>query len=345
MIKVGILIINPHTLWKKGGGEVQAGKYPQLGNDDKFKIEYFDFRNPDYDIIHYFGHGHQIHGIGKHARDQGIKVIGTPILYPAGKAWAYRAFLKLGQLIPFGTALNLRQELILASDAILANSEPEKEFIAKAYQYPISKIKIIGSGVDASYLEYRPERNHLPRAAQDLKDYLLMVGRVTPLKSQLEVAKLIIGTGENLLMVGQPDSSESDYCNELSELVDSHDELHWIKGVSPDSNELLSVYTHASCHILWSTTEVAALVNMESAALGCPTICRNLPSTMSLMKEHSLYASNERELLDRIKELKSWSEDERKQRIEAARSMIAASHTWERIIEKSKELYQALYES
>ncbi len=341
--KIGILQINPHTLWRKGGGEVHAAKYIEHGNTDKFAIETFNFtKASDYDLIHYFGSAYQMNEIGKYAQAEGIKVVGTPILFPSENNLKYKIFLAFGKKLPFKTTLNLRQELLYNCDAIIANSEPEAHYIADTYRIASNKISVLGTGVSKSFFEYQFKERDLPEEAKKMNPYCLMVGRVTPLKNQLTVAEKLKGTKHNLLIVGQPDPAEESYCEQLDLMVRGHNNLHWIKGSHPDSNDLKALYNQALCHILWSRTEVAALVNMEAMALNCPTLSRDLLTTKSILKEHGNYASAEYELLDEINNIMNWSNDKRKDFVFNAKKHVQENNSWETIVERSLNIYSSL---
>lgn len=341
--KIGILQIHPHTMWKKGGGEIHAAKYIEHGQRDDMQIEYFNFqRANEYDLIHYFGSSYQMNEIGKFAQLNGVKVVGTPILFPSKKVFKYKFFLKVGKLLPFKTSLNFRQELLKDSDFLLANSKPEAEYFEQAYGIKAHNIKVLGTGVSKDYLEYNFSETHLPEEVKTLDKYILMVGRVTPLKNQMKVAKLLSTTEHKLVLVGQADHSHPAYINELQELVNNSKNIFWLKEVKGDSDTIKALYAGAEMHILWSRTEVAALVNMEAAALGTSLICRDLPSTKSIVAEHARFASSEAELVNRINELSSLDKNERAKEIQDAKEFIRSHHTWEHIVDESIKIYRGL---
>ena len=338
--KVGILQINPHTLWRKGGGEVHASKYIEHGNNEQFEVEAFDFTlAAQYDLIHFFGSAYQMNEIGKYAQAEGIKVVGTPILYPSENNLKYKMFLAFGKKLPFKTTLNLRQELLQDCDALITNSEPEANYISNAYGIKTSKLTTLGTGVSQSFFDYGFQENDLPIEVGNMMPYCLMVGRVTPLKNQLIVAESLKNTKHNLLIVGKPDPAENAYCQKLEEIAANCANIHWIKGTRAESNDLKAIYNQALCHILWSSTEVAALVNMEAMALSCPTVSRNLPTTKSILQEHGSFAGSEHELINQIELIENWDNSQRLSFTQAAKKHVQENHTWEKIVQKSMNIY------
>lgn len=341
--KVGILQINPHTLWRKGGGELHAAKYIEHGCTDQFIVEPFDFaRAAEYDLIHYFGSAYQMNEIGKFAQAEGIKMVGTPILYPSGQRLKYKLFLQFGKRLPFPTTLNLRQELLEHTDALIANSQPEADYIADAYSIEQNKITTLGTGVSKNFCDYTFQESDLLKELIHFRPYALMVGRVTPLKNQLAVAKLFVNRKSNLVLLGKADPDEMGYLEELNKMVANNENIKWIEGVTSGGNELKAIYHQALCHILWSRTEVAALVNMEAMALGCPTLSRNLPTTTSIVKEYGLIAGSEKELLMKLDEIVNWDQEARNQYTAAAQEYVLRNHTWEGIVQKSLDIYSSL---
>lgn len=340
---VGILQANPHTLWRPGGGELHARKYVEHGNTDEFSIELFDFNDPGkYDLLHYFGNGYQLNDFGTYARHEGIRVVGTPILYPSANTLKYRMFLRLGAALPFPTTLNLRRNLLHEADVLIANSQPEADYFTAAYDVPSDRIRVLGTGVDKDFFSYRYQYEDLPERLRQLKLYVLMTGRVTPLKNQLAVLRQLAGGTLPVVLVGRPDSGEQKYIAEIERVIDTHDHFHWIKGLDAGSASLKAVYARALCHVLWSSTEVAALVNLEAAALGCPIISRGHATTRSIMGAHALYAVNEKELEQRIAEVAALNPEKRMELTESARAYVCSRYTWEGIVAASLDIYREL---
>ncbi len=344
--KIGILQINPQTLWRRGGGEIHAEKYIEHGNKNGFKTERFNPETPfDYDLLHFFGAGYQLNDFGKYAQCEGIKVVGTPILFPSKNVLKYKAMLKIGTKMPFKSTLNLRQELLQQAQILIANSNPERQYLHEAYGVPLSGITTIGTGVDNSYLAYEFDEKHLPAATREIDDFVLMAGRVTPLKNQLKVAQLFAGTNYNLIITGAPDNSYPAYVAALRKVVTAHPNMHWIEGLPAGSDALKALFAKAICHVLWSDTEVAALVNLEAAALGCPVLSRNHITTVDIFKHHAFYAASEKELMQQITNIAQFAKSERIDKTSTAKTFVAQHYTWEMVVEKTFEIYRQLLQT
>lgn len=339
MSRVGILQVNPQTFWKSGGGEVHASKYLSLLQDFGYQAERFNFSHPEaYEVVHIFGSNPQLFEWGRYAVKEGIKVVCTPILFPSLNTLKYQAFLKIGKLLPFPTSLEMRRQILQDCHHLIANTEAEKDYLVKAYGIENDKIAVIGTGVDASELSWKTDGNYpgLP------EKYILMVGRVTPLKKQAEVMKILENSDLNLVICGPPDLYESSYLKEIRTLLEKHkDRYFWIEGLPPGSNDLKNLYANAVCHLLFSETDVAPLVNMEAAALGTLVCSRPHITVREIMGDLASYAV-ESNLIAQLREIHNLTEDERSNRIKKLQSHIRNNHTWEKIVEETAKIYDKL---
>lgn len=341
--KIGILQINPHTLWRKGGGELHAKKYIELGNNSEFSISYFQFENAaEYDLIHFFGSAYQMNEIGKYAQLQEIKVVGTPILFPSTAVSKYRVALAISKQMPFKNSLQMRNELLHDSDLLIANSLAEKNYLANAYKVPAEKIKVLGTGVSENYLNYHFDISHVPDEIKHLKNYLLVVGRVVSLKNQLEILEIFKKENYPLVLVGQADPDEKEYVQQVQAMVEKYQHFYWLKNLQADSNALKATYHQALAHILWSKTEVAALVNIEAMALACPVICRDLISTKSILKNHALFAQDAASLKKAVSQITNWDQEQRKTFVTENKNLIEEKFTWEKLIAQNLIWYKEL---
>jgi glycosyltransferase involved in cell wall biosynthesis len=341
---VGILQINPHTFWKRGGGEIHATKYLELIKNHGIHAERFNFNDPTkYDILHFFGANIQLAEWGKYALKEGIKVVGTPILFPTGNTFKYKAFLKLDQYLPFPTTLRVRKEILFHSNHLIANTHAEKRYLSDAYGISENQISVLGTGVDQASFDADPKRDDLPEAISTTASYVLMVGRVTPLKGQLTVLRKLSETNIPLVLCGPPDLYEQDYIQEIREWIRKKPgQFYWIEGLPPDSSALKALYRFAKCHLLFSDTDVAPLVNMEAAAFGTLVVTRPHVTVMEILGSHGRYV-NENTLVSCLESVLALNESDRNSEISRLRTHVQSAFTWEKIVENTVTIYKSLY--
>jgi glycosyltransferase involved in cell wall biosynthesis len=343
MKKVGILQLNPHTFWKRGGGEIQASKYVSLLKNYGFEAEWFNFNQPtQYDIIHFFGANIQLAEWGKYATKEGIKVVGTPILFPTKNTFKYKAFLAFDALLPFPTSLRYRKNLLEHTNMLIVNTQAEKDYISEAYHIDSQKIKVLGSGVSESLFDSILERSDLPDAVSNWDGYFLMVGRVTPLKAQLKVLNILANTNFKVVICGPPDNYEENYINEIRKLVNSHpDRYCWLEGLPADSQNLKALYRFSTAHLLFSDSDVAPLVNMEAAALGTLVVSKAHITVKEILGDLAIYV-DEHNMIERLNGINNLSSNERTEKSNAIKNLVKTNFTWESIVENSAKFYNQL---
>lgn len=343
--KVGIFISNPETIWRSGGGELHAQAYLDLLDRSDFEVDYFHpVKFKSLDILHYFGSNYQLGEYGRYARMEGILVVGTPILFPVSRPWRHKLYLRFSELLPTATTIGIRKQLLLNSDKVIANSRPEAMYFSNVYGVPEAKIEIIPTGVGDEFLSYVPGRPFLGEQMPFLGEpYWIMVGRVLPLKGQVAVAQMFATSASSrLLIVGQPSSGHEEYCVELSEIVKANSNLMWIEGIRHGDPLLKELYSRAVGHILWSQTEVAALVNLEAGALGTLVVSRGHTTTRDILGDYAFYADNISELKNLVQRLTQLSEAERIMYTSRLRQYIAENHTWPELVSRTAKLYKRL---
>ena len=340
---VGILQFNPQTLWRRGGGEIHAEKYIEFGNNEQFEVERFDWSNPKkYDLIHLFGANHHLNDFGKYAQAEGIKVVITPILWPGGNFLKYKVLLAINKYFPFPDTLRLRKELLSQADLLIANTKIEKKYLNDVYEVESSKIAVYGSGVDAKWLNPAENENPIFEEYTIPEKYFLMVGRVTPLKNQLDVVKTFMATNHHLVIVGLADNEAKSYIYEIEYHLKKAKNITWIKGLPEGSNALASLYGSSQAHILFSDTDVAPLVNMEAAA--CRTIVISKPhvTVMEIMRGNMFAANDEAGLKTSLDLVANLDAKARESMLDKAYNLVKENHQWEYIVKSSLDLYSTI---
>jgi glycosyltransferase involved in cell wall biosynthesis len=341
--KVGILQLNPHTFWKRGGGEVQASKYVEFLHLFGYDAEWFNFKEPtQYDIIHFFGANIQLSEWGQYAAKQGIKVVGTPILFPTKNTFKYKAFLAFDQFLPFPTSLRYRKNLLEDAHRLIANTQVEKDYLSEAYGIDENKITVISTGVNSSFFETITSKSDLPEAMSNWDHYFLMVGRVTPLKAQLKVLEILKNTNLKMVICGPPDQYETQYLQSIRNLIAQHpNRFIWIEGLPADSRILKALYRYSAAHVLFSDSDVAPLVNMEASALGTLVVSKAHITVYEILGDLAIYVDKQN-LVTQLDSVLKLTTTERETRIKALQKLVKENMTWEKIVEKSAKLYDQM---
>ena len=341
MIKVAVCQWFPPTLWCQGGGEIHAKQYIRYLNKLE-GVEAFRFcplTEQDYNILHIIGTNYHLNEIGKYARLADKKVVITPIVYNPRHPYQYRLYNALFNAFGIETLINTRKEMLENSDIILANTLVEKTFIQKAFGIESKQIDVVGVGVAVN--DYKDIDDSIFREKYGLNEYVLSVGRVTPLKRQLDILDAARSAGVPLVLIGPPDQDNQEYLLKVEEGLKESRGV-WIRGLKHNSPELLSAYKGSLCHVLFSTSETAGLVNLE--AIGAGTIVVTCPhkTVKEIIHNHGVYVNSTDDLKSKINMIAGLSSGERERHINKAREYVIRNHSWEKVAKETMEVYKRL---
>lgn len=337
-MKVGVLQLNPQTLWNRGGGEIHAEKtieYLKRRGIDSYK---FDLSNPTQpDIMHIIGSGNHLVDFAYAAKSKGIKLVITPILFPTKKTLKYKIAIAIGSITKLQNDYGYRKKLLQVCDVIIANTVAEKNYISSAYNIESKNVHVIPTAIDKI-------ADHSDKIFIDtfgVSDYVLMVGRITPLKNQLGILKFLQNYNRKIVIIGEPDYHYPEYVSEVEKIIQLEGNL-WLKGLPNGSDLLKSAYTNSRYHILNSDSDVAPLVVLEALGNMSISISRNHESVISLVGDNSYYFSDYNDLKITLDKLDKMSEEERKLKIKKSMEYIAKNHTWAEVAERLEMIYRKI---
>jgi len=170
-------------------------------------------------------------------------------------------------------------ELVRGADAVVAVSPAEAAAITAHLGAPASKITVVTPGVDT--VRFGPgDPGHLvglPAALKRSQGYVLMVGRIQPIKGQDLAIRALAAIESShrpaLLVSGAPSSAHLGYASSLMELcveLGVRDDVVFLGAVTMD--RLAGLMRGARLTLMPSHSETYGLVALESAACGTPVI-------------------------------------------------------------------------
>ncbi|WP_010249569.1 glycosyltransferase family 4 protein [Myroides injenensis] len=263
-----ILIDSYNTMCQNTSGGVQTRVKKHLEYLTKRNKEYklFDKWNDkveDFDIIHIFKITLDSYNLVNYSSNKGKKIVLSSVI-----AIEKKINIKLGLLISkifrVKTGYWFTQQMLLQSDAIVAQTIKEAKFIEENYSIDSSKIHIIPNGINLVF-KYRESQLAFEILGYR-KPYVLQVGRFDRNKNQLNVIKALKGTGIPVVFVGGEYFNEKAYYKECRDLADENFVfIDWLK----HGDELLeSLYVNAQVLVLPSHKEIFGNVLFEGGAAG-----------------------------------------------------------------------------
>jgi glycosyltransferase involved in cell wall biosynthesis len=150
-----------------------------------------------YDIIHIFNvtRINEAYGFFKNAALQGKKIVVSPIFVDMGR---YLGTVGAARQAAWRSANVLRREVLTGASMLLPNSQLEAQWIQKIL-YVDTPFRVVHNGVD-SYMAEGDENKFISQYG--LKDFLLCVGRLSPIKNQLGLIRAVRDLHVPLILIG-----------------------------------------------------------------------------------------------------------------------------------------------
>ena len=217
-----------------------------------------------YDIIHIFNvtRINEAYGFFKNAALQGKKIVVSPIFVDMGR---YLGTVGAARQAAWRSANVLRREVLTGASMLLPNSQLEAQWIQKIL-YVDTPFRVVHNGVD-SYMAEGDENKFISQYG--LKDFLLCVGRLSPIKNQLGLIRAVRDLHVPLILIGPVNDYK--YAKRCAE-----EGMGLVKYIPcMPHRELANAYRAAALHIQPSFFETVGLTGLEAAAAGTRVIASN----------------------------------------------------------------------
>lgn len=257
-----------------GGGEIQLLQTRKALQALGVQVDLFDIWNPtiaNYDVIHLFSVQPGVRQLQMQAKDRGIKVVNSPIMWIQKGAGNY-------------DMQNLYQ-IMANSDLVLPNSIAEKKCFLDFYDLPAEKYHVTYNGVDPNVLA--PVSSELFTKNFGIKDksYLLCVANIEHRKNQYRLIQAANKLNIPLVLVGHV--RDQNYFSECKKIM--NDNIHYVGPLEHNSDLFKSAFSGCKMHILAGLLETPGLSSMEAAALGAPIVSTNVGSAPEYFSDYIQY--------------------------------------------------------
>lgn len=256
----------------------------------------------DYDLVHIFN----IQSPGQSweacqlAKDKGLPVALSPIYWDLTELWYWtnpqlnpvwrllksvsgrRGYPIYRQWQRFRSqayeSWRLQRQLLLAADIILPNSRLEQGQIRKdfALSADARKFAIVPNAIDRGLFERPVAAGQTTELPNDLNDFVLEVGRISPEKNCLALIESLWEAPVPIVFVGKASPYMPEYAANCRERGQQRGNVHFLDWVSHE--RLPDVYRRAAVHALPSWRETPGLVSLEAAACGCRIVSTSIGS-------------------------------------------------------------------
>jgi glycosyltransferase involved in cell wall biosynthesis len=229
----------------------------------------------DADVLHCFGSDYQLGEIVARARARGIPVVVSAVFAPRRAPGFYLGWKHLDRLVPVKTSFGTRRAILQAAGAVVALTRTEARYLQRIFGTDPGKTHIIANGVDDRFFRATPDAF---AGAHGVRDFVLCVASVEPLKNQVRLVRATAGLGVPLVLIGAARSQEQAYADQLAAEIAARTDVLWVRGLPHDDELLASAFAGARVHVLPSVVEAQGISTLEAAAAGANIVASGLPA-------------------------------------------------------------------
>jgi glycosyltransferase involved in cell wall biosynthesis len=204
----------------------------------------------------------------------------------------------------------------------------EGKSLRETFQVEPAQEYLIPNGVPESFMV-------LPRRVSQRRG-VLMVGRLEARKNQLSVLRAMRDTDVPVTIVGAANKYHRAYANLVHAELRRSSHSRYVPEVSHD--QMRELYASHAVLVNPSWLEVAPLVDLEAAAMGCAVVATTAGYTHEYLGESALYVAPEASS-DRIRDVIMQALLEAEPRSAAARARVEL-FTWARSAELLRQAYE-----
>jgi glycosyltransferase involved in cell wall biosynthesis len=230
-----------------------------------------------------------------------------------------------------------QRSLLQQADRVLPNSKSEAVLLKKTFMLGgdfQGKVDVIPNGIDPALYQETPEPSQAFFREHSVRDFVLEVGMIYPVKNQLGLIEALYDVPIPLVFVGQTQPAFSEYAQTCRDRAAERGNVTFIDRLSHD--ELPGVYALASVHALPSWRETPGLVSLEAAAAGCRVVTTSIGSTYDYFGDLAWYCYP-----DDYKSIRKAVESALRAPVSPdLRQRVLSEYTWERAAEATLHAYQ-----
>lgn len=226
----------------------------------------------------------------------------------------------------------LRREILQGANLLLPNSHMEAKWI-KEILLVDTEYKVIYLGVD-SYMAEGDETLFVNQYG--IENFILCVGRISPLKNQLSLIKAIADMGIKTVLIGPVNDLE--YAKECAK--HSKGLVKYIPQLN--HKEMSSAYKASNLHIQPSFFETVGLTSLEAAASGTPVIVTEKGGAREYFGSMASYVDPYSE--ETIKKAVMERYNVNCEKDNKLKEFILENYTWEKAAKETLEAYKKALE-
>ena len=239
---------------------------------------------------------------------------------------------------PITAMWRIQRRLLEQATRVLPNSQSEANLLLKyfalngAFQ---QKVDIVPNGVDINLFDPAPEPSRMFQEKYRVRDFVLEVGAISPVKNQLGLIKALYDLPIPIVFIGQPTPAMPEYAALCKARGAERGDVIFIDSLP--HQELPGIYALAAVHAMPSWRETPGLSSLEAAAAGCRIVTTTIGSTRDYFGELAWYCHP-----DDLVSIRTAVENALKALpSDLLRQNVLTKFTWQRAGEATLASYQA----
>jgi len=238
---------------------------------------------------------------------------------------------------PGNTQWQIQQRLLEQANRVLPNSFSEANLLQRTFQLNadfLQKVDVIPNGIDPELYQMQPEPNLAFYEKYGIRDFVLQVGTIHPVKNQIGLIKALYNLSVPIVFIGKIQAEWSNYANLCKSIASERDNVIFIDRVPHE--ELPGIYALAKVHALPSWRETPGLVSLEAAAAGCRIVTTSIGSTYDYFEDLAWYCYPD----DYNSIRKAVENALQASPTTALRERVLSKYTWQRAAETTLAAYE-----
>ena len=231
----------------------------------------------------------------------------------------------------------LQRRLLESADRVLPNSRSEADLLHQTFALNgtfYDRVNVIPNGIAPDLFDPAPTPSEVFAEQYGVRDFVLEVGAISPIKNQLGVIEALYDLPVPLVFVGQPAEAMPEYAEQCKTLGKKRGNVLFIDRLPHE--DLPGIYALAQVHVLPSWRETPGLASLEAAAAGCHIVTTSIGSTRDYFGDWAWYCYPDD--LDSIR--RGVTEALQAPRSTALREQILSQFTWQRAGEATLAAYE-----